>query len=225
MRISSVIRVSPRLSSWRKNRFRSLLLLRYGHGPRRGRAMSFLATQLMEGSPVFRSRDPDETRAYIEGEQFRFDMDPRQADLLDAQCNGIRFPNMYLGYIQYGSAVVTSATPHNRVYWIQVLLRGNIEIAAGTDVIGLNAECAAITCPVRGPVLRSGPGSARLHLSVKQDAMVRHLAALLDKPVGVPLELASAMPIDRGYGRSLADSLRLAAADGGDAGGILTNPL
>ena len=105
------------------------------------------------------------------------------------------------------------------------MLRGNIEIAAGIDVIGLNAGCAAITCPVRGPVVRSGPGSARLHLSVKQDAMIRHLAALLDEPVGVPLEFASAMPINRGYGRSLADSLRLAAADGDDAGGILINPL
>src|SRR5713226_10115708 len=100
--------------------------------------MSFGTGPLMERFPVFRSRDPEETRFYIEGQDFRFDMHPRQAGILDAQCNGVRLPNMYLGYIQYGSPVVTSATPSNAVYWIQVLLRGEIEIAARKDIIGLN---------------------------------------------------------------------------------------
>jgi AraC-like DNA-binding protein len=187
--------------------------------------MSFLAGPLMERSPVFRSRDPEETRTYIESQDFRFGINPRQAGLLDAKCNGVRLPNMYLGYIQYGSVVVTSATPGNRVYWIQVLLRGDVEIAAGNEVIGLNSACAAITSPVRGPVVRLGLGSARLHLSVKQEAMVRHLAALLDEPIGPHLEFAPAMPIDRGYGRSLVESLRTAAADADDAEGVLSNPI
>jgi AraC-like DNA-binding protein len=187
--------------------------------------MSFGTDPLMERFPVFRSRDPEETRFYIEGEDFRFDMHPREAGLLDAQCNGVRLPNMYLGYIQYGSPVVTSATRSNNVYWIQVLLRGEIEIAAGKDILDLNTACAAITSPLSGPVVRSGPGSARLHVSVKQEAMVRHLAVLLGEPIGQPLEFASVMPIDRGYGRSVVESLRTAAADADYAEGILSNPI
>src|SRR5437763_2120569 len=134
--------------------------------------MSFDTGPLMERFPVVRSSDPEETRFYIEGQDFRFDMRPREAGMLDARCNGVRLPNMYLGYIQYGSSVVTSATPSNAVYWIQVLLRGEIEIAARKDIISLNPALAAITSPVCGPVVHSGPGSARLHVSVKQAAMV-----------------------------------------------------
>jgi AraC-like DNA-binding protein len=187
--------------------------------------MSFVAAPLMERFPVFRSRDPEETQSYIESQDFRFDMDPRQAGWLDARCNGVRLPDMYLGYIQYGSAVVTRATPSNLVYWLQVALHGNIQITAGKAVIELNAARAAVTSPIRGPVVRSTSGSARLHLSVKHGAMLRHLAALLGEPANSPVEFTPTMPIDRGYGRSLVETLRTAAADIEYAEGILSNPI
>jgi len=65
----------------------------------------------MERFPVFRSRDPEETRAFLVEKQFHFDMAPRQRRELGAQLNGVYLPSMYLGYIEYGgAAVATTAT-------------------------------------------------------------------------------------------------------------------
>ena len=65
----------------------------------------------MERFPVLHSRDPEETRAFLEEKQFRFDMAPRQKRELGSQLNGVYLPSMYLGYIEYGgAAVATTAT-------------------------------------------------------------------------------------------------------------------
>src|SRR5204862_132017 len=99
----------------------------------------------MERFPVFRSRDPEETRAFLDEKQFRFDMAPRQRPALGAQLNGVYLPSMYLGYIEYGgAAVATTATSGRSDYSIQIALRGNIEVAAGRDVIA----CAAAPDPI-----------------------------------------------------------------------------
>src|SRR5437868_12954905 len=99
----------------------------------------------MERFPVFRSRDSEETRAFLDEKQFRFDMAPRQRPALGAQLNGVYLPSMYLGYIEYGgAAVATTATSRRSDYWIQIALRGNIEVAAGRDVIACDAAHAAL---------------------------------------------------------------------------------
>jgi hypothetical protein len=73
--------------------------------------------------PVFGSRNPEETRGFLESKQFRFDMPPRQARELCAQLNGVYLPSMYLGYIEYGGAsVATTATSGRSDYWIQIAL-------------------------------------------------------------------------------------------------------
>src|SRR4051812_11047275 len=42
-------------------------------------AVSVPPESLMARFPVFRSRNPEETRGFLESKQFRFDMPPRQA--------------------------------------------------------------------------------------------------------------------------------------------------
>ena len=180
----------------------------------------------MERFPVFHSRNPEETRAFLVGKQFRFDMAPRQARQLGAQLNGVYLPSMYLGYIEYGgTTVATTATSGRSDYWIQISLRGCIEIAAGREIIGCDAEHAALTSPKHEPTVRSGPGSARFHVSLTETALIRQLAALLGEPVVSPLEFASTIPIAAGYGRSLVEALYLAAGDVQCAGALLSNPL
>ena len=180
----------------------------------------------MERFPVFRSRDPEETRAFLDEKQFRFDMAPRQRPALGAQLNGVYLPSMYLGYIEYGgAAVATTATSGRSDYWIQIALRGNIEVAAGRDVIACDAAHAALTSPNREPTVRSGPGSARFHVSLTEAALVRQLTMLLGEPVATPLAFISEIPITDGYGRSLIDALYLAATDIERDGALLANPL
>ena len=180
----------------------------------------------MERFPVFHSRDPEETRAFLEEKQFRFDMAPRQMRELGSQLNGVYLPSMYLGYIEYGgAAVATTATSGRSDYWIQISLRGNIEVAAGREIIGCDAAHAALTSPKREPTVRSGAGSARFHVSLTEAALIRQLAALLGEPIVSPLEFASEIPTAAGYGRSLVEALYLAAADVQREGALLANPL
>jgi hypothetical protein len=111
----------------------------------------------MERFPVFRSGDPEETRAFLEEKQFRFDMALRQRPSLGAKLNGVYLPSMYLGYIEYGdAAVATTATSGRSDYWMQIWLRGKIEVAAGREVIACDAAHAALTSPKREPTVRSG---------------------------------------------------------------------
>ena len=180
----------------------------------------------MERFPVFHSRDSEETRAFLVEKQFHFDMAPRQRRVLGAQLNGVYLPSMYLGYIEYGgAAVATTATSGRSDYWIQIALRGGIEVAAGRDIIGCDAGRAALTSPKREPTVRSGPGSARFHVSLTEAALIRQLAALLGEPIASPLEFASEIPTEAGYGRSLVEALYLAAADVQRAGALLSNRL
>ena len=135
----------------------------------------------MERFPVFHSRDPDETCAFLVEKQFRFDMAPRQRHELGAQLNGVYLPSMYLGYIEYGeAAVATTATSGRSDYWIQISLRGGIEVAAGRTVIGCDADHAALTSPKREPTVRSGPGSARFHVSLTDDTDIAMAFVVLE---------------------------------------------
>ena len=175
--------------------------------------------------PVFGSRNPEETRGFLESKQFRFDMPPRQGRELCAQLNGVYLPSMYLGYIEYGGAsVATTATSGRSDYWIQIALRGSIQVGAGRDVIDCGLEHAAVTSPKCEPVVTSGPGSARFHVSLTETALVRQLAALLGEPIAAPLEFIADMPLARGYGRSLLEAFRMAAADVEHEGGLLADP-
>jgi AraC-like DNA-binding protein len=180
----------------------------------------------MERFPVFHSRDPEETRAFLEDKQFRFDMAPRQMRELGSQLNGVYLPSMYLGYIEYGgAAVATTATSGRSDYWIQISLRGNIEVTAGREIIGCDAGHAALTSPKREPTVRSAAGSARFHVSLTEAALIRQLAGLLGEPIVSPLEFASEIPTAAGYGRGLVEALYLAAVDVQRESALLANPL
>jgi hypothetical protein len=76
-------------------------------------------TPLLENRSVFRSRDPDETRAFLTSKDFRFDVPARETASLDARFNGVYLPGMYLGYVQYGASVVVRAAGRDD-YWIQL---------------------------------------------------------------------------------------------------------
>src|SRR5947207_13834666 len=118
----------------------------------------------MERFPVFRSRDSEETRAFLNEKQFRFDMAPRQRPALGAQLNGVYLPSMYLGYIEYGgAAVATTPTTGGAGYLIQISLRGGIEVAAGRTIISGDAGHAARTSPKRRPTGPSGTGTTPFH--------------------------------------------------------------
>src|ERR1700674_2189811 len=73
-----------------------------GKGRQTDRTMRFGTSPLLEQHRVFRSRSADETRAFLHGKQFDFDIACREVAGLDARLNGIYLPGMYLGYLHPG---------------------------------------------------------------------------------------------------------------------------
>src|SRR4029077_12383364 len=89
--------------------------------------MSFGSTQLLEKQRIFGSQEPDEARAFLRGKEFRFDVSRAVAKQLDVQINGLYLPNLYIGYIQYGSPAEIRSNPTRTDYWLQLPLREQIE--------------------------------------------------------------------------------------------------
>ena len=92
-------------------------------------------TPLLEKQRIFRSCNPDEAVAFLHGKKFRFDLSRRAAKQLDLQINGIYLPNLYVGYIQYGSPATIQTNPERDDYWLQLPIREHIEFTVAHQCI------------------------------------------------------------------------------------------
>jgi AraC-like DNA-binding protein len=184
------------------------------------------AAPLLERLRIFQSRDADETRAFLRGKDYRFEVPLRQTRQLDARINGVYMPTVYIGYVQYGSASVALSPGQNRPdYWLQLPLSGNLEASIGRDMVACTPLRGAIASPAREECrFLSESGSTRIQLALNGSALVRHLAALLGEPPAGQLDFAPAIDLATGYGRSLARYVLMAVADLEQAGSVLWSP-
>jgi AraC-like DNA-binding protein len=177
-----------------------------------------------DASPVvqrrhFRSRDADETRAFLASHQFQFDIAGRQAQSVDTRLDGFSLPSMYLGHLQYGAyAEIRSATRND--YRILPLRRGYLDSLIGSQTIECGPGEGIITSPTRPTLVRSQAGSAWLNVFLRADAVNQQLAALLGAPLHIPLEVAPRLDLTRGYGQSIARYVQLAISDFAEAGAV-----
>jgi AraC-like DNA-binding protein len=174
----------------------------------------------LETRRIFHSREPDEARAFLRGKQFRFDLSRRVAEQLDVQINGIYLPSLYVGYIQYGSPAEIRTNPARSDYWLQFPIREQIEFTVAQECIACSPNRAAVSSPARGLLIRTRGSGARFNISLTASALTRQLAGLLGATPNVPLEFAPAMDLTTGYGRSLAQYVRLAVTDFDRAGSV-----
>jgi len=166
---------------------------------------------LLERQKIFHGRDAEQTRAFLRGKEFRFEVLPRDLPGLDVHINGVYLPGAFIGYIHYGAAVTVRATPARDDYWIQLPVCGSIETTTGRASVACDAGHAAVCAPMQENVLRSAAGSARFNVSLTRGAMARQLTALLGD---VPRQLVAFEPsvdMGSGYGRSLGRLLHFAA--------------
>lgn len=182
---------------------------------------------LLEGHRIFRSRDMEETQAFLNGKNYRCDFRRQKTGELDTCLNGIYMPALYVGYVHYGSLPVElSPAPVRNEYWIQLPVRGQLEATIGHDCVDCNPAQAAIASPVHEKCrFVSNAGSARIQLALTKSALMDQLAALLGEPPDRPLDFAPALDLTRGHGRSLARYVLLAAIDLDQPDSVLLNPL
>ena len=168
---------------------------------------------LLERQRVFVSRDTDEVRAFLRTKEFRFDVSHRQAKQLDLRINGVYLADLYIGYIQYGAPAEVRTNPAHDDYWLQFPIQERIEITVARERIVCGPDRAAVSSPTRGLLIRTTGHGARINISLDSAALSRQLAGLLGEAPATPLEFAASMDIATGYGRSLAQYVRLAVTD------------
>ena len=185
----------------------------------------FRPKPLLEKHRVFRSRNADEARAFLCGKQFRLDLSRREASQLDVRMNGLYFPNLYIGYIQYGASAELRVDPARDDYWLQLPIQEPIEFTIAHACVACGSDRAAVSSPARGLKIKTQGNGARFHISLTATALMRHLTSLLGKRPTEPLGFAPAMDLTTGYGRSLAQCVRLAVTDFERAGSMPWNAI
>jgi AraC-like DNA-binding protein len=175
---------------------------------------------------IFHSGDTEEGRAFLATKQFSLDLAPGQKQPFDMRINGVYLPGMYIGYIQYGPAVDVRAIRRDE-YWIQLPVRGRLEVVGGADAVTCDPARAAIASPTRSDyyLIRSGEGCAGIRLCLFRAAFSAQLAALLGEPAQAPLEFASEMDATSGHGQRLARYVLMAVNDLDDTASMLSNPI
>lgn len=188
--------------------------------------MHFDFAPLLARHRIFHSGDAEEGRAFLAGKQFRLELAPRQTRPFDMRINGVYLPGLYIGYIQYGPPVELRAMQRDE-YWIQLPVRGQLEVVGGANSVTCDSARAAIASPTRSDyyLIRSGEGCAGIRLCLFKAAFVAQLAALLGEPASTPLEFASGMDATSGHGLRLARYVLMAINDLDDSASMLSNPI
>src|SRR5262245_32441336 len=87
---------------------------------------------LLERYRVFRSHDPEETRAFLGGKGYQFDLSPRETSQLNTRINAVYMPSMYLGYLHYGDLPVELSPGLARSdFLVQLPIRGYLAVSMG----------------------------------------------------------------------------------------------
>ena len=187
--------------------------------------MNGYAASVMNGHPIFASRDAGETEAFLASKQFRLDY-PRGDDTpCDTQINGIYLPGSFIGTFYYGPRTITRATPVRTDFWIQLASQRCFELSIGGEGFICDARLGAVLSPLRENLTRSDTGCGRLVMSLTGSAVLRQLVALLGRPLAAPLEFAPSLDITSGYGRSIAEYIKTAARDLEHNDALLHSPL
>lgn len=169
---------------------------------------------LLQHRRVFQSRDPEETRAFMQTKEFDLDLETREAGAFDFVANAAYLPNSYIGYVCYGSAVRVHVPAERKRddFFIHFPVRGKSEIVNHAGSVVCARGRGVISSPA-GYLTRSEGGSARITLSLTKCAMMGQLAALLGDAPMRPLEFSAAIDLTSAVGRRLSRHMGLAIAD------------
>lgn len=180
----------------------------------------------LERHTRYRSRDLEEVSALIYQE---FRMKPirvaQRNSRADVRINCVYLPRMHMSYVQYGATVdVFLPRPLDR-YRLLLPLTGRAETSAGGETILCDRSRAALISPDMVPTTHSNARSTRIKLSIRQEAMVQRLAALLGEAPLKPLTFRRDVALDRGPGRSLAGFIAWSIEQFDRDDLLLANPL
>jgi AraC-like DNA-binding protein len=176
--------------------------------------MTYGLSPLLEGHRLFASRDIREVRGFLDRKDFSLDVNPRANDGLDARINGVYWPGMFLGYVQYGPPVAVQAAAGDD-YWLQMSVSGSMRIFNGKETVICDQRRAAFASPTHSDRYRVeyGPGCGGVRLSLFKANLMSCLAALLGDQPQKSLTFSPGMDLSQGHGRSIVEHILLAVRD------------
>jgi AraC-like DNA-binding protein len=189
--------------------------------------MRLNAGPLMDQRRIFHSRSVDEAYAFLRSKDFQLEEIERpRAHDFDFRINGVYFPGMWLGYIQYGSPVAVRAVERDD-YWIQLPICGQLEAVVAGEPVACDGRRAALASPTCDDfyLVRSSRGCRGIRVSLNKASLLVQLAALLGEEPHAPLEFAPALDVTGGYGRSLAQVVLMAVASLDEPDSALVEPV
>src|SRR5262245_8251652 len=139
--------------------------------------------RLLERLPILHSRDVSRAEAFLAERHIALELNgsARERASFDVHFNGVYLPGLWLGYIGYVSGVTTRILPDRGDYWVHIVTHGTLESAASRQWIEADERRALVVSPCERNVIKSAPGTGRLSLCIKGEALTAQLAALIDK--------------------------------------------
>jgi AraC-like DNA-binding protein len=191
-----------------------------------------VAIPRLERHRIFASRDVEETAAFLHRKCFRFDIDPHEANALDAEINGIYLPNgpdgytSYIGYTRYGAPMTLTAECGRSDYWVQFVVAGCLRTTGAGEVVTCDAGTASICSPTRRDyyTVEAGRDAVVIRLSFTKAAVLKNLASLQGEEPTIAPAFAPLLDLTTGHGRSLRHLVLSAVADFSDPNSALHQP-
>lgn len=171
--------------------------------------------ELLACRPILHSRDIDEARAFLRARHVHLELTGGERDRagFEVRYNGVYLPRLWLGYIRYGASVSSRVASARGDYWVHFPMHGRLAVLSGSRRLEYDPRLAALTSPPDEHTLSFGAQSARLCLSIHGDALMRHLADLLEDAPREPLRLAPALDLEAGFGGGFVRLLQAVARD------------
>jgi AraC-like DNA-binding protein len=196
---------------------------------------------MFDHAPMLHSRSFEETRAYLAA-RHAIDMDlagpSRHNTSVDVRLNALFLPGQWVAYLKYGAALRLRLSPRSSpwfaresrstqppaVYWVHFSLQGSMRAFIGGQEYDGDEHRGIVLSPNSDATLHTSFDHARLSLAVREEALNRHLAAMLGEAPRQALEFSPAIDAACGHGRRLAGILHWAAA-GSERSACLGGPL
>jgi AraC-like DNA-binding protein len=161
---------------------------------------------MLEHAPMLRSRSFEETRAYLKASH---DIDMELVGRagydtsVDVRLNALFLPAQWVAYLQYGAAARLTLSPDSSpwltrdterkqrpaVYWVHFSLQGSLQAVIRGQAFDGDEHRGLVLSPTGDKILHTSANNARLSLAVREEALNRHLAAMLGYAPREPLEL------------------------------------
>ncbi|MCA2213492.1 AraC family transcriptional regulator [Jidongwangia harbinensis] len=171
----------------------------------------------------FSSHDPDHAHSVLSGPFYPVTFRPDGGERFGIDLEMIQLGPITVGTVRYAGSMAVTAEMN--AYHVSLPLRGRTVIRhAGRETVA-QACTAAVFGPHGTICALTEADLTELEIKFDRSALESELAALLDRPVPGPIDLAPVMDVADGPGQSWCRLLRLLHTEARQPEGLLRQPL